>query len=55
MFKQCIDQRIQERNFKDKPIGRGTKKRYETIKKIQAFLNETSKPCADRWSMFCIS
>lgn len=50
-----IDQCIQERNFKDKPIGRGTKKRYETIKKIQAFLNETSKPCADRWSMFCIS
>ena len=52
MFKQCLDQCIQERNFKDKPIGRGTKKRYETIKKIQAFLNETSKPCADRWSMF---
>lgn len=29
-----IDQCIQERNFKDKPIGRGTKKRYETIKTI---------------------
>ena len=31
MFKQCIDQCIQERNFKDKPIGRGTKKRYASI------------------------
>lgn len=38
MFKQCIDQCIQERNFKDKPIGRGTKKRYETIKKYKHFL-----------------
>lgn len=38
MFKQCLDQCIQERNFKDKPIGRGTKKRYETIKKYKHFL-----------------
>ena len=54
MFKQCIDQCIQERNFKDKPIGRGTKRDMKQLKNTSIF-NETSKPCADRWSVFCIS
>ena len=38
MFKQCLDQCIQERNFKDKPIGRGTKRDMKQLKKYKHFL-----------------